>query len=1043
MKFFYFLFLTAVFLFRFGHPVLAVDFWDYCDTPMAQYDQYLSYYCSYYVCQDLNSCTSGLCIKTDSVASCNNKPCTANNTSCCSNAESWTKYDVSCKAETRTITNEIGKEYSETRCFVYYTPSVEKVCNIGDKCLNGYHGISGEIGLRATNSCDCGEITYSNYNSHPYYKYCCSVATGNSTLCTPSDLDGQDPPEGSCNGLYLPVESYPNSSNSHNSTYYVSSNSCVKRIDGQCNNFEANKCITGTVTNKREDSTNYYWDCLGQGYAGIRVNNCSFAKGCPTEVTCNSTNCGKTVADGDCGTKVCPACANCKDLAKCDGGTACGAYVTNSSGSWFCDCGGNNTAGTNDSTRVCTSKVKYFKCNEPKNGTCTTTSSYYDPNDCGDRCIKSDTSIFRTNTNCSTLCTTCSCGANYYNCSSGTPTLVGNDGCGVSCYSCGTETPPPSSHTEFSGTCSGVDTVCGCFMTGCSSIDANNVCTPMCEDACYTYPFDYTPNNGIDGACNPDFFGKSSNVLTSSSNLCTSGTAQNFRIDGNYYLWSCAGTLSTCTDNIANATFEGGCGGTCTIDGCVYLCSGSNGISPFCYAIVNNPPTFESLTIRNISGGIVSPDSENRNQICDTNFENSRQITFNVTASDLDIGDSLSVTLSWNGHNFDYLGKNENIYTFGLNSGAIPSDWNNSSVHPLVVTITDSKGSTVTNSSRYFKIWDCQLPVSGGIYDSTGVIVSCSTGSGFTNLANRNVLNFKSLVFHNTNNENDDPSMTKSDTESTYTGVLTWGNSYNAEFNSDISISDQKIRVNSGAYCPNWTVDTSVIDPYSTSPSALIDFTGIIIKDPWWQTQNGGVISNLIKGEVPTTCNGCKLSPDGLISSLNINNVGKSIGSDWWLYKGKPFSVTKDINTNYNYFFNQYLAKKGIGVTNATLTDIINNGNPGVYFVDGNLNITDNIIKNGNFLMIIVNGDIGVTDSVTRVDGILVANNISASGSNDTQLIFNGSLYTSNDVDFSRDHKTRVKNNTAPAVVVNYDPSLIFNMPKEVTKVLTNWQWGN
>ena len=93
--------------------------------------------------------------------------------------------------------------------------------------------------------------------------------------------------------------------------------------------------------------------------------------------------------------------------------------------------------------------------------------------------------------------------------------------------------------------------------------------------------------------------------------------------------------------------------------------------------------------------------------------------------------------------------------------------------------------------------------------------------------------------------------------------------------------------------------------------------------------------------------------------------------------------------------------------------------------------------------MIIVKGDITVAQNVTRVDGILVANNISAIGLNNTRLDFNGSLLAANNISFTRGYTTKVENNDKAAVVVNYKPGLIFNLPGNLSKILTNFRWGN
>ena len=292
---------------------------------------------------------------------------------------------------------------------------------------------------------------------------------------------------------------------------------------------------------------------------------------------------------------------------------------------------------------------------------------------------------------------------------------------------------------------------------------------------------------------------------------------------------------------------------------------------------------------------------------------------------------------------------------------------------------------------------------------------------------------------------------------------LIWGLNYDFELNKNCSMSSPNLRFRDSS-ATNWQcynlLYTNEANPYDDNPTLKADFSGTLIQDPWYQANGGGVISNSsVNDNVPVTCtetNSCvsQIGISGLVAAPFISNVGNPSYQNWFYGSTSGLSNNNaklaDYNTNYDYFYSQYFVKKAVGTTlinNNEAIDIINSGSDpnGIYFINDKLDINKDVINPGNFLMIIAKGKITVDQSVNRVDGILVASDIGASGPSDSPLIFNGSLYASNKIDFSRDFDTdnRIKNNSTPAVVVNYDPKLIFNMPGDIAKVLTNWQWGN
>jgi len=574
---------------------------------------------------------------------------------------------------------------------------------------------------------------------------------------------------------------------------------------------------------------------------------------------------------------------------------------------------------------------------------------------------------------------------------------------------------------------------------------------------CRYYPL--SPSVGSDGECNAwttDRFRTLSSEPDISSR-CYKGTPSAVTPSGNTWLWSCIGTSGQC--------------------------GGDKGSDVNCFANRNSPPKFEWIKISNPENGfnLIPVEIElgvgtSRNQICDTAFNGSRKPLFEVHVSDPDYDSPLTVSLKWNNNTinqlFSYTDTNISGFSWldsSKNYIPIPNSLNDNVAHPLMVTITDPYGNTTgeINTGRYFKIWDCNVPISGTIYDSTdnGGNADYSTGIGFSNPADPAVLKFSSLDFIGGG-----ISVGMTVNSPNYNSVtnhhLTWGvNTYVPNFNGDISLTSPKIRYKNAKSGSSWNGNTNayvdtigIVDPYDVASIGITaDFSGILIQDPWWQANGGGVISNTsITGQVPATCtetNSCisQIGISGLVSAPSISNVGNPSYQNWYYgsTSGLPNNNAKlaDSNTNYSYFYSQYFVKKGVGTTfsgNKSISDIVDTG---IYFIEGNLNIdTDKTLTNpSDFLMIIVSGDINVGIGASRVDGILVANNIGASGASDNQLIFNGSLYAADSVNFSRDYdiNNRINNNSTPVVVVNYDPKLIFNMPGDIAKVLTNWQWGN
>ena len=261
--------------------------------------------------------------------------------------------------------------------------------------------------------------------------------------------------------------------------------------------------------------------------------------------------------------------------------------------------------------------------------------------------------------------------------------------------------------------------------------------------------------------------------------------------------------------------------------------------------------------------------------------------------------------------------------------------------------------------------------------------------------------------------------------------------------------------------CPNnvaFTLNNNVVNPYLNPVTLKIDFSGIVDQDSWYQAVGGGLMSNIgITNRVPVTCTttancvsamsiNSGTNTNGIIASPNISNTGnsginKGSPNNWWINK-----ALAEINSEYYNLLNQYFYKAGVGKTfigDKYFSDL-GVGATGINFVDGNLSVTtENNLNSGQFLMVIVNGDITVQPEVTNLEGIFVSKNFNIGGSNTTALTIEGMIKATNNVRVYRTFTTKRDNNTAAAVNFVYRPDFIFNMPGEITKQLTKWQWGN
>ncbi len=530
---------------------------------------------------------------------------------------------------------------------------------------------------------------------------------------------------------------------------------------------------------------------------------------------------------------------------------------------------------------------------------------------------------------------------------------------------------------------------------------------------------------GTSGACGSDNGGT---FTTTPTNLCTSGTASAVTVGATTYGWTCSGTEGTC--------------------------GGANGSTANCSATRNVPPTFSSITVKNNSGTTVVAESGNVNQICQNEFNGVRTVNLTVNANDPNGAGTISdIQLRWNGINFTRTGLANGVANF---SHTFAAGENTTGAVDFQVYISDGTNNTGwITTGRSLKVWSCNVPVSGRLYDG-GASGNCNVGGDYVNVAR--ATNFTTLDY------NDSPTMNMSRvSESEYNGNLTWGKTYTAIFNSDIAMQIlgsgvKTTDVSSGtSSCPGsvaFTLNNSVINPYSSSPTLRVDFSGVVDQDGWYQAVGGGLMANnVLTNRVPITCTtaNCAMSINGtngingIIASKVINNTGNSDAK-----KGNPnnWSVTKplvsNVKSDYNYFLNQYFWEKGIGTTLNGDKNISDIGTTGVYFINGNLNVTaNNSVPVGSFLMVLASGNITVDPTVTNLEGIFVSNNMDIGGSNATALSIKGTIKTSQNMKISRTFVNKRTNNTTPAVNFIYRPDFIFNMPGEIARQLVKWQWGN
>lgn len=487
--------------------------------------------------------------------------------------------------------------------------------------------------------------------------------------------------------------------------------------------------------------------------------------------------------------------------------------------------------------------------------------------------------------------------------------------------------------------------------------------------------------------------------------------------------------------------------------------------SGYGYFRINSPPVIGNFYIFNVGNAEVVAEAGSRNHICQSDFNGSRSVNFRLNVTDADgVNDIAEVTLDWNGDIY-VLVRGATWATGATYSTTIlyNAGDDDSELHEITATALDTnhQGPVNQGTGRNWKVWNCQVPVNGNLYDGSA---DHSCAGGFNTLAD-SAMEFNALVFNNST-QSVVATVTVPNSFVVDMGSLIWNRSYlplinggdNFNPNGDLAATGRLTRMTdlgTGVLtCPVSDQFDLNVSPYSANPSAKIDFSFIRDQESWYQVRGGGIrAGGSIKSGVPVTANALEryltlgrnlmtTIDNGVVSYANnfLNTNGyndEAYGSphSWW----KNSSMLPATRYGYQYFYNNLYVKAGVGVIGDTWDK---KPSEGVFFVNGDLNIdSDFTLAADKFLMVVVSGNITISNTVNRIDGIYVSDGeISATGNSNNALEINGMLYSRSSVRLARSFTNKTLNNTSPATIVNYRPSLLFNMPIKISKVISGWR---
>lgn len=593
---------------------------------------------------------------------------------------------------------------------------------------------------------------------------------------------------------------------------------------------------------------------------------------------------------------------------------------------------------------------------------------------------------------------------------------------------------------------------------------------PTPTGACQPYSCFTAPDAGH---C-PDFTSASCNNPLRGDGVATCDNC------GGLQCTSCAGSNPTAAPGptaTPRPTSAPGCVPNCAADPCrANLCSTETCIgacgTESCYGAIDCiAPTFNSLVIKNASAMAVPADSSNRNNICESDFYDNvspRTVVFEANVYDDNGGNNITeVRLSWNdsqvGSTMTYVSTSGNNALYRL-TVSYTAGQNSSGTYPIKVKVTDANAKTSgwVNTGREWKVWNCDVSVSGVLYD--GSLGQACNKIGFTVGADSE-MGFSGLIYKNISSSGDINMATNLPANYGPTNIV-FGADYLPIFNGgSVSDPDGSLMVTSrltriidlGTGTTSCSAEaqfniSSSVSAYSNNPQAVIDFSFLGTSLGWFQVVGAGVkAKNEVGSGVPASADASSraltisriLADNGLVSfstyrNINGNNSNSDYGlsNNWWIGRNTNDSTVY----SYQYFYNNFYINRDIGVTGSGWGA----GKPteGVYFVNGNLTINNDFALAANkTLMVVVKGSITIEDTVNRIDGIYVADGgITASGTSTTQLVINGMLYSRGNISLNRSYTDAMFNNRTPAVKVNYQPNLIFNMPGTLMRVLSGWR---
>lgn len=591
---------------------------------------------------------------------------------------------------------------------------------------------------------------------------------------------------------------------------------------------------------------------------------------------------------------------------------------------------------------------------------------------------------------------------------------------------------------------------------------------PSCQPyACYdmgTFMCPYAFNN-----C-PDGVGKCDNCGQTDCGRCDGGTTP-----GN----TPVPTLPSCVPDCINPARSPCISTTCSTATCKGNCN------QYCYGTLSCvTPTFNSLEIRRSdwwytdrtsTQGLDIMDAQNRIHTCDpfiANNPNPRRLIYVVWVTTSNgWQDIASVKMRWLGDNVvrnmsriiryhdgddtnGELPNDRDVYSLSVDFDATQ---NVTSAFDHQVNITSVNGSLSTGwlpANRLLKVWDCNVPISGSFYDSSGQ-TACTMTTPLASGLLPSSLNFWAA---------DNSTVTTSLSGNNYSSAnLHWAKSYLPLFNGgnasniygNFPVTSHATRINNAVNCISGnTIQPTVIsglDPYASSPTLDVDFAFTRLMDPWFQVIGSGLKArnNLVSGvpvTAPSTSRFLTLGQTNLdngavffnsVSNRNGYNANNAYGSPNNWYKQETLGYPSIYD--YTYFYNNLYIKRGVGTTGTTW-----NQRPasGAFFVNGNLTINqNNSPTSAQPLMVMVKNNLIINNNVTDVHGLFVVDgNVNIGGSLASPLNLTGSLYARGNINVSRSLIPNTSNNTSPAVIFNYQPSYVLNLPIEVTRVISGWR---